>query len=98
MSESSEGEILKASAPGRGQIEVGMPVRSMDGESIGKVKEVREAEFLMDRPLARDLWIPFEGVLATEDYTANYRGPVEPTAVVLNVTADHVDRQGWRYA
>jgi hypothetical protein len=98
MTESSEGEILKASAPGRGQIEIGMQVTSIDGEPIGKVKEVGEAEFLVDRPLARDLWVPFGAVLATEDYTSNYRGPVQPTAVVLEVTAAHVDRQGWRHA
>ena len=98
MSESSEGEILKASAPGRGQVDIGMQVTSMDGESIGKVKEVGEGEFLVDRPLARDLWVPFSAVLATQDYTRNYRGPVQPTAVVLEVSAAHVDRQGWRHA
>jgi hypothetical protein len=37
-------------------------------------------------------------VLATEDYSGNYRGPVQPTDVVLSVSAAHVDRQGWRHA
>jgi hypothetical protein len=98
MDEPNEGEILEASGPGAGQVRVGMDVKSIDGERIGRVKEVQGREFLVDRPMARDLWVPFEAVLATEDYTANYRGPVQPTDVVLSVSAAHVDRQGWRHA
>jgi hypothetical protein len=98
MEEPNEGEILEASGPGAGQVQVGMDVKSIDGERIGRVKQVQGQEFLVDRPLARDLWVPFEAVLATEDYTANYRGPVQPTDVVLSVSAAHIDRQGWRHA
>jgi hypothetical protein len=92
------GEILRASAPGAAQIQVGMQVNSLDGEALGHVKEVREGEFLLDRPLARDLWVPFSAVLATEDYTGNVRGPVQPSAVVLEVSEAHLERQGWRHA
>ena len=95
MSESNEGEILKASAP---HIQVGMGVATLDGQSIGKVKEIRDDEFLLDRPLARDLWVPLSAVMATEDYTGNYRGPVQPTMVVLSVSNANVDDQGWRHA
>ena len=98
MSESSEGEILKASGPGKDQVEIGMEVSSLDGQRIGRVKEVHDTEFLMDRPLARDLWVPFTAVLATDDYTGNFRGPVQPTQVVLSVSAAHVDAQHWRHA
>jgi hypothetical protein len=98
MDEPNEGEILEASGPGAGQVRVGMDVKSIDGQRIGRVKEVQGQEFLVDRPLARDLWVPFEAVLATEDYTANYRGPVQPTDVVLSVSAAHIDSQGWRHA
>jgi len=98
MEEPNEGEILEASGPGRSQVQVGMDVKSIDGERIGRVKEVRDREFLVDRRLARDLWVPFEAVVATEDYTGNYHGPVQPTDVVLSVSAAHVDRQGWRHA
>ena len=98
MDEPNEGEILEASGPGASQVQVGMDVKSIDGERIGRVKQVQGQEFLVDRPLARDLWVPFEAVLATEDYTANYRGPVQPTDVVLSVSAAHIDRQGWRHA
>jgi hypothetical protein len=82
-----EGEILKASGPGAGQIKVGMEVTSLDGQRIGRVKEVAAAEFLVDRPLARDVWVPFGAVLATQ-----------ATSVVLNVSAAHVNAQGWRHA
>jgi hypothetical protein len=95
MSESNEGEILKASAP---HIQVGMEVTALDGHPIGKVKEIRGEEFLLDRPLARDLWVPLSAVLATEDYTGNFRGPVQPTMVVLTVSEANVDDQGWRHA
>jgi hypothetical protein len=98
VDESSEGEILKASGPDTSRIQVGMPVTSLDGQPVGKVKEVGDNEFLVDRPLARDLWVPFASVLATEDYTANVRGPVQPTAVVLSVSSAHIDSQGWRHA
>lgn len=94
----SQGEVLKASGPGASQIEVGMEVTSLDGERLGTVKEVAAGEFLIDRPLARDLWVPFDAVLATQDYTGNVRGPVQPPSVVLNVSAAHVDSQDWRNA
>ena len=90
------GEILKASSPGS-QILVGMEVNSLDGQRIGRVKSIREGEFLLDRPMARDLWVPLSAVLATED-SGPVHGPVQPLAVVLEVSSAHVDRQGWRHA
>jgi hypothetical protein len=90
------GEVLKASSLGPQQIQAGMEVAALDGERVGTVSEVRETEFLLDRHMAHNLWVPFSAVLAAEDYTANYRGPVQPTTVVLSVSAAHVDRQGWR--
>jgi hypothetical protein len=90
------GEVLKASTPGPQQIEAGMVVAALDGERLGTVGEVRQTEFLLERPMAHKLWVPFTSVLATEDYTSNYRGPVQPPKVVLSVSAAHVDTQGWR--
>jgi hypothetical protein len=95
MSESNEGEVLKASGP---TVQVDMEVSSLDGQPIGKVKEIRGDAFLLARPLARGVWVPLSAVLATEDYTANYRGPVQPTVVVLTVTEANLDYQGWRHA
>ena len=95
----SEGEILPASSPGPAQVEVGMDVTSIDGERVGRVKQVRQDRFLLDRPLAHDLWVPFSSVMATQDYTGKFRGgPVEPTEVVLNVSEAHIDSQGWERA
>jgi hypothetical protein len=90
------GEILKASSPSS-QVQVGMEVKSLDGESIGRVKTIREDEFLLDRPMARDLWVPLTAVLATED-SSPVHGPVSPAAVVLEVSSAHVDRQGWKHS
>ncbi len=76
-----------------------MEVHSLDGEVIGKIKEVGDNEFLVDRPLARDLWIPFSAILAAEDYSSNFRrGPAERPSVVLEVGHSRVDEQGWRHA
>jgi hypothetical protein len=97
--EPQEGEILKANRLGPDQIHVGMDVMSIDGEPVGKVKEVRAEDFLLDRPMARDLYVPYSFVLATEDYGGTFRrGPVEVTEVVLNVRGEHLDSQGWQHA
>jgi hypothetical protein len=94
-----EGEILKANRLGPEHVLVGMDVMSIDGQPVGKVKEVRAEEFLLDRPLARDLWIPYSFVMATEDYAGTFRrGPTEPTEVVLSVSHSHLDNQGWQHA
>jgi hypothetical protein len=103
MSETPEppyqGEILKASSPGKDQIHPGMEVVGIDGESVGKVKEVREGEFLVDRPLARDVWVPFASVLeAGEQGGAFRRGPTQPSEVMLNIAAARVDDQDWEHA
>src|SRR5882672_10032727 len=82
-----EREILKASGPGRDQIHPGMEVVSIDGERIGKVKAVRESEFLIDRPVARDLWVPFTSVVEAGEYGGTFRrGPTQPSEVVLGVS------------
>ncbi|MCA1645328.1 MAG: DUF2171 domain-containing protein [Chloroflexi bacterium] len=94
-----KGEILKANVIGADQIQEGMDVMSIDGHPVGKVKEVRSADFLLDRPLARDLYVPFSSVLAAEDYGGSYRrGPTEPTQVVLEVNESDIDSQGWTHS
>src|SRR5262245_58557227 len=98
MSETHGEDVLKAHSPGD-QVRVGMDVNTVDGERLGRVKEIRGDEFLLDRPFARDLWVPLSSVMATEEYRTNYRGgSPEPEQVVLNVSAAHVERQGWRHA
>jgi hypothetical protein len=91
-------EILPASSPGPAQVEVGMQVMSLDGERVGKVKEVRPDAFLVDRPMARDLWVPFSAMIGAEDYSSNFRrGPAAEASVVLSVSHAHIDDQGWRH-
>ena len=96
---SSQHEVLKASSPGREQIHPGMDVVSIDGERIGKVKEVGDTEFLVDRPLAHDLWVPFASVVEAGEHGGTFRrGPTQPSEVVLGVSHNHVDNQGWQRA
>ena len=100
MSNSDEerGEVLKANTFGADQVRVGMDVMSINGHPVGKVKEVRAEDFLLDRPLARDLYVPFSFVLATEDYGGSFRrGRTQPTEVVLSVSEEHLDNQGWHH-
>jgi hypothetical protein len=93
-----EGEILKANTLGPDQIRVGMDVMSINGHAVGKVKEVRADDFLLDRPLARDLYVPFSFVMAAEEYGGTFRrGPSAPTEVVLSVSEEHIDNQGWQH-
>ena len=94
-----EGEVLKASSPGAGQLEVGMPVLSVDGESIGTVKQLRDDAFLVNRPLARDLWVPFSYVLSAQERGGAFdAAPSRPAEIRLTVSAAHIDSQGWEHA
>jgi hypothetical protein len=93
------GEILPASGPNAVQIKQGIEVVGIDGERIGKVKEVRGAEFLVDRPLAHDVWVPFTSVVEAGEHGGAFRrGPRQADEVVLIVMASDVDAQGWRRA
>ena len=92
------GEILEASGPGAAEIQVGMDVVGIDGEAIGRVKAVGDSEFLVDRPLARDVFVPFAAVLVTSSGAEKFRGgPAQADQVRLSVSAAHVDDQGWRH-
>lgn len=71
---------------------VGMGVVGTDGEVVGTVKAVRGSDFLVDRPFARDVYVPIEAIQAIVDETAN--DAVDPH-VVLTIRADSVDDTGW---
>ena len=68
---------------GNRQIRPGMQVVGRDGEDVGEVKEVRASDFLVDRSLARDVFIPMSAC------------QVSGGQIRLNVRADEVDNQGW---
>jgi BON domain len=92
------GEILPANTFGAGDIAVGMPVVGIDGTPVGKVKTVGADDFLVDRPLARDVYVPYAAVLNTTNEWETYSGgPVQPAEVVLTVRSEDVGDQGWRH-
>jgi hypothetical protein len=94
-----EGEILPANTFDASQVKVDMPVVGIDGTPVGRVKAVGDDDFLVDRPLARDVYVPFSCVLNTTNEWEDVRGgPVQPTAVVLTVASSEVDDQHWRTA
>jgi hypothetical protein len=78
-----------SSAPATGsrvaQLRDGMHVVGLDGEQVGRVKEVRGEEFLIDRPMGRGVFVPTRFVQSTVN-----------DQVVLTVPAHQVDGMGWR--
>jgi hypothetical protein len=68
----------------RAQVRAGVEVFSSDGERIGKVKEVRQQDFLLDRPMARDLYVPLDAIdLAAAD------------RVILNLPSNELGERNW---
>jgi hypothetical protein len=70
-----------ASSP---RFRVDMSVVGSDGDEVGIIKEVREDTILVDRPMARDIYIPTSAVQDSDSSTAR-----------LNVDSGEVDNQGW---
>lgn len=73
-------------------INVGMNVVGFDGEEIGTVKEIRSTDMLVNRPLARDVYIPLEAIQAIVDATAS--DSVDPH-IILTIRADSVGDTDW---
>lgn len=73
---------LRSLQPGHPQ--VGMEVVGSDIIAVGQVREVREGDFLVGRPLHRDIYVPYDAV---RNVTRN--------RVVLVVGADQVDSTDW---
>lgn len=70
--------------PQRWSIKKGMVVSGTDGAEIGEVKAVRRSDFLVNRPMAFDTYVPLDAVLHTTN-----------DEVVLAIAADEVDSMGW---
>ena len=68
-------------------LQVGMKVRGFDGEDIGRIKEIRAADILVDRPLGRDVYVPIEAIQAIIDTTAS---SAYDSHVVLTIRADSI--------
>ncbi len=67
----------------RSRIQPDMDVVDRQGDPVGQVKEVRQSDFLVDRPLARDVYVPFSACQSFEK------------EVRLNIRSDEVDQQDW---
>jgi hypothetical protein len=66
------------------QIRETMDVVGSDGEKVGTVKETHGTDFVLDRPPARSLFVPFSAVRT-----------VDGERVLLSVRADQIDDQQW---
>jgi len=82
-------ERLRAAFGTSGVVEVpsvskGMEVVALDEELLGKVKEQRPTDFLLDRSMKRDLYVPLGSVDA-----------VEGEQVRLAVTSERLDDLDW---
>ncbi len=67
-----------------GTLRLGMDVVGKDGNMIGTVKQIRDNDVLVDRSMARDIFVPFSACTKIDNQ------------IHLNVTADKVDNQGWQ--
>jgi acetyl esterase len=74
---------IRGAAEIRSQIAIGMEVFGADGDRAGAVKEIRDSDFLVDRPMARDVYVPFDAIASI--------GP----DVRLNVTTHDVGERDW---
>jgi hypothetical protein len=72
-----------ATSTGR-QPQQGMDVLGSDDAMIGRVKEVRATDFLVDRRMQRDIYVPNEAIR-----------DVSRGQVMLNIPAHQVDNMGW---
>jgi len=52
--------------------------------SIGQVRDVRDNDFLVDQPMQRDVYVPFDAI---EEVTIDL--------VMLNIPSDQVGKMGW---
>ena len=64
----------------------GMPVLGADGVHVGRLKQVRLADMLVDRALRRDVYVPFEAI-----------ADVRSEGIVLTIPADQVDSMNWAH-
>lgn len=62
----------------------GMTVISHDATEVGTIKEVRAKDFLLDRSMRRDVYVPFRVIAA-----------VTGSRVQLTVTTDEINAADW---
>lgn len=76
---------LRLSQTNRGEgIRIGMDVVGANNEKIGEVKEVRQDDFLVDRPRRRDVYVPLGAVRS-----------VSHNRIILHIRDFEVNDQNW---
>ena len=78
------GSQRAAAMTGDVAVAVGDAVFGADAEIVGRVKQVRELDVLVDRRLQRDIYVPLESI-----------AEVTGGQVTLTVPAGEVDDMGW---
>jgi ferritin-like metal-binding protein YciE len=73
-----------ASMNPRSQLQQGMEVVGQDTGNVGTVKEMRDGDFLIDRPMKRDVYVPYNAIQNIDGGRA-----------ILNIPAGQVDSMGW---
>ncbi len=61
-----------------------MQVVGSDASNVGTVKEVRNNDFLVNIPMQRDVYVPYNAV---QNVTGN--------TVALNIPSNQVNNMGW---
>ncbi len=70
--------------PGNSSVKAGMVVVGADMESVGLVKDVYRTDFLLDRELRRDVYVPFQLIDRVSD-----------KLVILSITANEMNTREW---
>ncbi len=68
----------------RTRVRLGMEVVGADGDRVGTVKDLRDTDFLVDRAMQRDVYVPFDAIRS-----------IDGDVITLTVAAGAVDQQGW---
>jgi ferritin-like metal-binding protein YciE len=79
-----ESAMTEPRSLGAGQVRPGMAVVGSDASQVGQVKEVRDADFLVDRRGRRDVFVPVDAI---QEITGD--------RIMLNLPADQVDDMNW---
>jgi hypothetical protein len=72
----------------------GMIVVDSAGEHVGTIKDVRDADFLVDRQFQRDVYIPFAAVDRVMFAGDRFH---HDTHVVLRVRREDIDARHWAH-
>ncbi len=86
-SETATSDAAEAAPQGEIKVSDGMKVVAFDGTDIGRVQEVREEVFVLDRPRGADLLVPMDQVAR-----------IEGTVVYLRIETGQVSKMGWEKA